>query len=56
MIPHTDLTTASRIDLTLILLSLTAWLEASCMLAGSHVLADVAARVLTEPERRQNPS
>lgn len=53
MIPRTDLITASRIDLALILLPAITWLEVSCMLALSGVPAEVAARVLAEPARRR---
>jgi hypothetical protein len=37
MRPRTDLITTSRVDLALILLPATSWLEASCMLALSGV-------------------
>jgi hypothetical protein len=53
MTPRTDLTTASRVDLTLILLPAITWLEASCMLAVSGVPAEVAARVLVAPGARR---
>lgn len=54
MQPRTDFLTASRVDLTLLLLPAITWLEASCMLAVSGVPAEVAARVLALPlERRQ---
>jgi hypothetical protein len=53
MTPRTDLTTASRVDLALILLPAITWQEASCMLAASGVPAEVAARVLTLPGARR---
>jgi hypothetical protein len=53
MIERTDLTTAARIDATLILLPLIGWLEASCTLAANAVPADVAARVLALPMARR---
>lgn len=56
MTPRTDIITASRVDLTLILLPAISWLEASCMLAVSGVPAEVAARVLAEPVRRRATS
>lgn len=55
MIERTDLLTASRVDLTLILLPEIGWLAASCTLAVSGVPIEVAARVLAmpaEPKRR----
>lgn len=55
MKPRTDHTTASRVDLALILLPAITWLEVSCMLALSGVLAEVAARVLAHPEARRPP-
>lgn len=56
MTPRTDLVTASRIDLTLILLPSITWLEASCMLAVSGVPVEVAARVLALPLKRRAPT
>lgn len=53
--PRTDLLTASRVDLTLVLIPTITWLEASCMLARSGVPADVAARVLALPGARRTP-
>ena len=53
MTPRTDILTASRVDLALILLDEITWLEASCMLAVSGVPADVAARVLVLPGARR---
>lgn len=53
MTPRTDHSTASRIDLALILLPLITWQEASVMLAVSGVPAEVAARVLTLPDARR---
>jgi len=55
MTPRTDLTTASRVDLTLALLPAISWLEASCTLALSGVPAEVAARVLALPDARRLP-
>jgi hypothetical protein len=54
MDPRTDLITASRVDLVLILLPGVTWLEASVMLAVSGVPAEVAARVLVIPHSRRN--
>lgn len=54
MIPRTDFATASRVDLTLILLPLITFQEASLMLAISCVPAEVAARVLTLPDARRS--
>jgi len=56
MDPRTDLITASRVDLALILLPMITWLEASCMLALSGVPAEVAARVLALPAVRRAPA
>jgi hypothetical protein len=53
MIERTDLVTASRIDCALILLPMVGWLATSVSLAVSGVPAEVAARVLTEPECRR---
>jgi hypothetical protein len=53
MTPRTDILTASRVDLTLILLGEITWLEASCMLAVSGVPAEVAGRVLALPGARR---
>jgi hypothetical protein len=53
MTPRTDLITASRIDLTLILMPAITWLEESVMLAASGVPAAVAARVLLLPGARR---
>jgi hypothetical protein len=53
MDPRTDFATASRVDLTLILLPLITWQEASEMLAVSGVPAEVAARVLSLPGARR---
>lgn len=53
MIPRTDLITASRVDLAVLLLPSITWLEASCMLAVSGVPAEVAARVLALPAARR---
>jgi hypothetical protein len=53
MKPRTDLITASRVDLAIILLPAITWLDASLMLAHSGVPAEVAARVLAEPEYRR---
>jgi hypothetical protein len=54
MIKRTDLITASRVDLALILLPTITRLEASCMLAASGVPAEVAARVLALPLERRS--
>jgi len=56
MTPRTDLITASRVYLALILLPEITWWEASCMLAVSGVPAEVAARVLVLPEARRTPA
>jgi hypothetical protein len=56
MKPRTDLITASRIDLTLILLPAITWLEASVMLALSGVPVEVAARVLARRGARRLPA
>jgi hypothetical protein len=53
MIKRTDLFTASKVDLTLILLPVIGWLEAACMLAEAGVPVDVAARVLALPGARR---
>ncbi|WP_313703309.1 hypothetical protein [Massilia sp.] len=50
---RTDHITASRVDLALIQLPAITWMEVSCMLALSGGPADVAARVLFEPDRRR---
>jgi hypothetical protein len=55
MKPRTDLITASRVDLTLILLPAITWLDASVMLALSGVPVEVAARVLALPGARRLP-
>jgi hypothetical protein len=56
MTNRTDLITASRVDLALILLPLVGWLPTSVTLAASGVPAEVAARVLALPlERRPMP-
>lgn len=46
MTPQTDIITASRVDLALILLPTIGWLEASCMLAAGGVPLEVAASVM----------
>lgn len=53
---RTDLVTASRVDLALLLLPTITWLEASCMLALSGVPVEVAARVLALPGARRVPT
>ncbi|QJE03031.1 hypothetical protein HH212_26095 [Massilia forsythiae] len=53
MTPRTDLITASRVDLALILLPAITWLQASCMLAASGVPVEVAARVMALPLERR---
>jgi hypothetical protein len=50
---RSDLTTASRVDLALILLPLIGWWEVSRTMAVSGVPADVAARVLALPSARR---
>jgi hypothetical protein len=55
MTPRTDLITASRVDLTLILLPTITWLEASVALAASGVPLDVAVRVMVDPGLRRRP-
>lgn len=56
MSERTDLITASRVDLAVLLLPAITWLEASCMLAVSGVPAEVAARVLALPGARRAPA
>ena len=56
MIERTDVITASRVDLALILLPTITWLEASIMLAASGVPESVAARVLALPLERRPPA
>jgi predicted permease len=51
---RTDLVTASRVDLALILLPLVGWLATSVTLAVSGVPADVAVRVLVMPAARRD--
>ncbi|MFK3738015.1 hypothetical protein [Massilia sp. TN1-12] len=53
MIERTDLLTASRVDLTLILLPLIGRWETAWALAANDVPLEVAARVLAEPWRRR---
>lgn len=54
MIERTDLITACRVDLTLILLPAIGRLEAACTLAANDIPLEVAARVLALPlERRR---
>lgn len=53
---RTDLITASRVDLTIILLPYITWQEASVMLAVSGVPVEVAARVLVLPMARRKVS
>jgi hypothetical protein len=53
MTPRTDHLTATRVDLTLILLPLIGRWEAAWTLAENHVPLEVAARVLAEPRRRR---
>lgn len=53
MTQRTDLITASRVDLALILLPAITWWEASYMLAVSGVSEEVAARVLVLPLERR---
>jgi hypothetical protein len=54
MIERTDLVTASRVDLALILLPLVGWLETSHTLGESGVPVEVAARVLALPRERRS--
>jgi hypothetical protein len=56
VIERTDLTTASRVDLALILLPFIGWLATSVTLAVSGVPAEVAARVLALPDARRAPA
>lgn len=53
MVERTDLITASRVDLALILLPLVGWLATSVTLAVSGVPAEVAVRVLAMPGARR---
>jgi hypothetical protein len=53
MTERTDLITASRVDLTLILLPAIGWLEAAWTLAANDVPLEVAARVLALPLARR---
>lgn len=53
MTPRADLVTASRVDLTLILLPLIGQWEAAWTLAANEVPLDVAARVLALPLERR---
>lgn len=53
MIERTDLITASRVDLTLLLLPTIGWLAAACTLAANDVPLEVAARVLALPDARR---
>lgn len=48
-----DQLTAMRVDLTLILLPLIGWLEASVTLAANEVPLEVAARVMALPMERR---
>jgi hypothetical protein len=53
MTERTDLITASRVDLTLLLLPAIGWLEAAWTLAANDVPLEVAARVLALPLERR---
>jgi hypothetical protein len=53
MTPRTDLITASRVDLTLILLPLIGRWEAAWTLAANDVPLEVAARVMALPLERR---
>lgn len=53
MTERTDLITACRVDLTLILLPTIGWLEAAWMLAANSVPLEVASRVLALPRKRR---
>lgn len=56
MTPRTDLTTASRVDLILILLPEIGWRDAFYSLAASGMPCEVATRVLTmSAERCRRP-
>ena len=50
---RTDLITAMRVDLTLILLPAIGWLEAATTLATNEVPLEVAARVMALPMERR---
>lgn len=52
MLPRTDLVTAIRIDLALILLPLVGRQDAARMLAHHHVPLEIALRVLIAPQHR----
>jgi hypothetical protein len=54
MIKRTDSITASRVDLTLMLLPSIGWLEAAYTLAANDVPLEVAARVLALPFERRS--
>lgn len=56
MTQRTDSHIAMQVDLTLILLPIITWLEASVMLPVSGVPAEVAARVLVQREARRAPT
>jgi hypothetical protein len=56
MRPRTDIITASRVDLALILLPVVTRLEVSYMLAVSGVPEEVAVRVLALPLERRAPT
>jgi hypothetical protein len=53
MVERTDLITASRVDLALILLPLVGWLKTSYTLAASGVPLEVAVRVMVLPQSRR---
>jgi hypothetical protein len=53
MLERTDLTTASRVELALILMPYVGWLATSVSLATSGVPLEVAVRVLVNPGARR---
>jgi hypothetical protein len=53
MIERTDLVTASRVELALILLPMIGWLKTSYTLGASGVPLEVAVRVMVLPEARR---
>jgi hypothetical protein len=56
VIERSDLITASRVDLALLLLPTVGWLQTACTLAASGVPEEVAARVLAMPAERRSYS
>jgi hypothetical protein len=53
MIERTDLVTASRVELALILLPMIGWLKTSYTLAASGVPLEIAVRVMVLPQARR---